>query len=349
MMPREKFINTINCRNYNIPVFCPAIYDYKVNFSNSQSHLFGQDKDEFIEAVKNEIYELNSEVITCGYDIYNIEAEALGSNIIRDRESIFPEVANPILYCLEDINNLPLFTELKGRMPLYIDITETLRDQFNEEVYIRGAVSGPFSLAGCLYNREKLILDAIMDPIGVTNLLEYCTEVIITYITGYLDKNLDIVVFDSLASPPLISPEIYRDLIFPFHKYIFDFMLDRGVKIRPLIMGGNTLSILEFLCKTGANQLLLDYNIPLVDVKSILDKYNLAFRVNIDPDLVSGNSQEQIANHLRQIAEVVGHNPNLLIGTGILMRNVPLRNIRFIRDFIENEYQSILNESTNFK
>jgi len=349
MIPREKFINTINCRNYYIPIFCPAIYDYKVNFSNSQSHIFGQDKDEFIEAVKNEIYELNSEVITCGYDIYNIEAEALGSNIIRDRESVFPDVANPILHRLEDINNLPLFTELKGRMPLYIDITETLRDQFKEEVYIRSAVSGPFSLAGRLYDKEKLILCTILDPQGVSKLLEYCTEVIITYITGYLEKNLDVVVFDSLASPPLISPEIYRDLIFPFHKYIFDFMIGRGVEIRPLIMGGNTLSILEFLSKTGANQLLLDYNIPLADVKTVLNKYNLAFRLNIDPDLVSRNNQEQIANHLRQIVDVVGHNPNLLIGTGILMRNVPLRNIQFIRDFIGNEYQAIMNESANFK
>jgi len=349
MTPREKFINTINCSNYDIPVFCPAIYDYKVNFANSEAHLFGQDKDELIKAVKNEMNALSSEVITCGYDIYNVEAEALGSNIIRDRENIFPEVSQPLIHQLGDINQLPILDELKGRMPMFIEVTETLRDQFKEEVYVRGAVSGPFSLAGRIYDKEKLILDSILNPDKVIELLKYCTEVIITYLKGFLDKKLDVVIFDSLASPPLISPEIYRDLIFPFHKYIFDFMLDRGVEIRPLIMGGNTLSILEFLCKTGANQLLLDYNIPLADVKTVLNKYNLAFRVNIDPDLVSRNNQEQIANHLRQIVDVVGHKPNLLIGTGILMRNVPLRNIQFIRNFIDNEYQTILNVSANFK
>lgn len=341
MSPRKKFINTINCSNYDIPVFCPAIYDYKVNFSNAQVHEFGQDKDEFINAVKKEIRALNSEIVTCGYDIYNVEAEALGSKIMRDKANIFPEVLKPLIYHLDDICKLPVFTELKGRMPLYIDITKTLKDQFKDEVYFRGAVSGPFSLAGRIYDKEKLILDTILNPQGVTRLLEYCTEVILTYIRGYLEKKLDVVVFDSLASPPLVSPEIYRDLIFPFHKIIYNFLKNEGVEIRPLIMGGNTLPILEFLSGTGANQLLLDYNIPLGEMEKVIKKYKLAFRINIDPDLIARSNLVQLGNHLRKVNEIIGHKTNLLIGTGILMKDVPLENIQYIRDFLNREYKTV--------
>ena len=349
MTPREKFINTIRCSNYDIPVFCPAIYDYKVNFSNSEIHIFGQDKDEFISAVKKEIDALRSEVTTCGYDIYNVEAEALGSDIARDIENIFPEVTRPLISQLEDVRELPVLEEPRGRMPLFIEVTETLRDQYKEEVYIRGAVSGPFSLAGRIYDKESLLLDSILNPQGVIELLDYCTKVIITYLKGFFDKKLDVVLFDSLASPPLVSPEIYRNIIFPFHKNIFDFMLNNGVEIRPLIMGGNTCSIMDYLYNTGANQLLLDHNIPFEDVEQVLGNYDIAFRVNIDPDLLSGSNQVEIVDYLQKMIDVVGFKPNLLIGTGILMRNVPLENIQFTKEFLKVAYQNILNENVKFR
>ena len=101
---KEKFLHTIDCENFDIPIFCPAIYDYKVNFSNNTINLFGQNADEFEDALEEESNLLNSEVITCGYDIYNIEAEAIGANVERGKENIFPEVTYPILSNLNEIH-----------------------------------------------------------------------------------------------------------------------------------------------------------------------------------------------------------------------------------------------------
>ena len=344
MNPREKFLNTIKNRNYDIPIFCPAIYDYKATFSNSPLSLFGQDESEFIDAVDKEIEVLNSEVVTCGYDIYNIEAEAIGSIVSRNKQNIFPEIIHPLINDLDEINKLPKLKKCGGRMPLFIRATKHLSKKYQNTVYIRGATSGPFSLAGKIYDKEKLIVDCILNPKAIYKLLEYCTEIILKYISGFLDEGEDVIIFDSLASPPLISNDIYNKMIFPFHQRIFDFMKKRGAQIRPLIIGGNTLPILDNLTKTGANQLLLDFVIPLKEILTVLERYDLAFRININPFLVANDDHNLIAEKLKTIMNVLGHRPNLLIGTGILSVNTPIENIQLIRNLITEHYRRTLNK-----
>lgn len=338
MNAKDKFLKTIEGKNRDIPIFNPAIYDYKVNFSNTSLNVFGQSESELIEAIEEEIDSLQSEVVTCGYDIYNIEAEALGAKIVRKNEDIFPEIMDPLINNLNDIDNLPVLKEPAGRMPLFIRATTKLSKKYLDRVYIRGAVSGPFSLAGRLYSNDQLIVDCMLNPQGVYQLLEYCTDIIIAHLRGYIDKNQDVVIFDSLSSPPLISPEIYRDLILPFHQRIFEFLKANGVLIRPLIMGGNTLPIMDNLTKTGANQYLLDYIIPLKDMKSVLDQYSFGFRINLDPALVAQNNKNHIVDQMELMLKFFGHQPNFIIGTGILLKNTPLENIQFIREFIVNYY-----------
>jgi len=332
--PKDKFSSTIKGENLNNPLFCPAIYDYKVNFSDIPLHLFGQTEDELVDAVEKEIQSLNTEVVTCGYDIYNIEAEALGATVDREKKDFFPDISKALIGNLDEMDKLPVLKRAGGRMPVFINATKELSRRFRDQVYIRGAVSGPFSLAGTLYRNDQLILDCMMDPQGVYKLLDYCTDVILTYIRGFIEEGQDVVVFDSLASPPLISPEIYTDLIFPFHQKIFEFLEKEGVQNRPLIMGGNTLPVMDQLTKTGANQLLLDYSIPMKDMGSVLDRYHMAFRINIDPGLVACKDQNKIADQLKRIIGYLGHRSNLLIGTGILSTETPLENIQFIREFI---------------
>jgi len=340
--PREKFLNTIHGKNYGTPVFCPAVYDYKVNFAHSPPQLFGQDEPEFVDAVEKEIRALDSEVVTCGYDIYNIEAESVGSVVDRNKMDMLPEITHPLIKHLDDIHLLPTLKEPVGRMVLFIQATKYLSHKFHNKVYVRGAASGPFSMAGKIYGNEKLILECMINPEGVCQLLEYCTDIIITYIKGYVDVGQDVVIFDSLASPPLISSAIYDDLIFPFHQKIYQFMIKRGIQIRPLIIGGNTLPIMEKLTATGANQLLLDFVIPIKDMLPVLERHDLAFRINLNPYDVAHNNPHILMGKMDELFKTISHSPNILVGTGILSKDTPIGNIRLIRDRISAHYQKIL-------
>jgi len=71
----------------------------------------------------------------------------------------------------------------------------------------------------------------------------------------------------------MLSPAIYEEIVLPFHQELFRFLEERGVAHRPLVAGGNLLPLLPELVKCGANQFLLDYQLPLEKVKTVLQEY----------------------------------------------------------------------------
>jgi hypothetical protein len=89
--------------------------------------------------------------------------------------------------------------------------------------------------------------------------------------------------------------------------------------------------------------LLLDYIIPLSQMKEVIESTNLAFRINIDPGLVATANQDEMTEYLRRMLDVIGHQPNLLIGTGILSPDTPVESILFIKRFITDYYRDLFN------
>ncbi len=59
-------------------------YDYKSSLVNVPSHLFAQTVGEIYGALSQEVASLDAEALTAAYDIYNIEAEALGGIVARN-------------------------------------------------------------------------------------------------------------------------------------------------------------------------------------------------------------------------------------------------------------------------
>ncbi len=126
MNPKEKFSTTIRGENPDVPLFCPAIYDYKVNFSNIPLNLFGQTEGELVDAIDKEIQFLKAEVVTCGYDIYNIEAEALGAKVNREEKDFFPDISKALISNLGEMDKLPVLNKTSGRMPVFINAAKEL-------------------------------------------------------------------------------------------------------------------------------------------------------------------------------------------------------------------------------
>jgi len=335
---KERLIQTIELQNNEVPVFCPAIYDLKPRFCNVPPHLFGQNKKEIVKAIENEIKIFDADIITCAYDIYNIEAEAVGCNIKRQKSIVMPEIETPLIFSLSEVDNLEPITHPRGRMEIFIEAAKTINERYGDKIWVRGGVVGPFSMAGGIYPKDKLLINTIMNPEGIKKLLQYCTYCIKIYIKGFLDNGIDVVIFDSLISPPMLSPKIYESLVFPFHVEIFTFITANGSKLRPFIVGGNTLSIMETLTKTGANQFLIDYNVPLGEGKNILEKYNFAFRLSLPPSLISDNKPNIIAEEVKKIFATIGHHNNLIIGSGILPLHTPFENVLKVKEIIHEFY-----------
>jgi uroporphyrinogen decarboxylase len=337
--PKQRLENLIHNRAIDRPPFFPALYDYKAALAKKPSHLFGTNADELIGALKREAADLSAEMLTVAYDIYNIEAEALGGKIRRDPGIVMPEMEAPILSAFDALERLQEIKAPAGRMDLFIKAAAALQQETGDTVPVRGGISGPFSMASKIYPREQLLMDTVMNPDGVRDLLAFCTRVIKVYARGFIDAGTGVVVFDSFIAPPMLSPAIYEELILPFHQDLFSFLKENNVIHRPLIAGGDISPLLPALTRTGANQLLLDYNIPVEKTRELMQEYNrMLFRVNLSPSLVADGRPEEITNETNRVLSELKDRKNLIMGTGILPQNTPEENILQVKETIVDFY-----------
>jgi len=96
MTPLLRLQNLLSGKPVDRPPFFPALYDYKAGLAGVPPHLFGQKEDEIIRALSVEAEELRAEALTCAYDIYNVEAEALGAKVLRRQGLPMPEIEKPL-------------------------------------------------------------------------------------------------------------------------------------------------------------------------------------------------------------------------------------------------------------
>jgi len=328
MTPKSRLENILAGKPVDRPPFFPAIYDYKSTLAKVPPHLFGQNDRELFFALRQEVEALHAEILTCAYDIYNVEAEAIGGQVTRDASLLLPEMRDPVITSLDQVKTLGALTAPAGRMGVYIAAAKEAVKKFGAAVPVRGGVSGPFSMASKIYPREELLMATVTDPEGVIALLRACTDTIKVYIEGFLNAGAGVAVFDSFIVPPMLSPALYEELVLPFHKEIFTLLAERGVALRTLIAGGNTLPLLPHLAKCGANQLILDYNIPLEKMKEAIRAFpEILFRISLPPALISESMPERIRDAVSVLLFELKDIPRFMLGTGILPPHTPLTNL----------------------
>jgi uroporphyrinogen-III decarboxylase len=101
-------------------------------------------------------------------------------------------------------------------------------DRWGSTIPIRGAISGPFSMASKLIAHDDLIMGCIINPDGIKELLSLCTQTAILYANAFLSAGAQVIVFDSFVVPPMLSPELYSEIVLPFHKELFGFLKQNG-------------------------------------------------------------------------------------------------------------------------
>ena len=319
MTPAERLENLLNGNPVDRPPFMPAIYDLKPSFLKMPPYTFGQNKQDIIDALLYEADQLQADSLTAAYDIYNIEAEAVGASVLRDPKMPMPEIAGPILSSMEELDELEAIDATAGRMEIFIQAALHVLQRYGSNIPVRGGVSGPFTMATRIYPKDTLLLDTVMDPVKIFPLLRFCTDTIKIYAKALAETGAGVVVFDSFVSPPMLSPEIYRDLVLPFHREIFQFLESLGVNQRTLIIGGNTLPIISDVVSTGATQFLLDFSIPLEAARDCLQEYpDRVFRVNLPPSAFRAQYAGDLKDVVNRTLQSLKDCQNLIMGTGIL-------------------------------
>ncbi len=165
------------------------------------------------------------------------------------------------------------------RMTDRLAAIRTLHAAVGSEVPVMGWVEGALAEAADLRGVGNLMMDLVMNPGWVKELLERCVEVGIAFARAQVEAGAHIIgLGDAIASQ--ISPEMYREFALPYEQRIFDAVRQLGGVSR-LHICGNTTHLLGDMARSGAEIIDIDW---MVDMRRAVGHVDGAVVCgNIDP------------------------------------------------------------------
>jgi len=303
-------------------IFSPTVLEHAANLIGKTPSEVAQNMELLVKShVK--AYKMYQHIITVGMDIYNVEAEALGCTVRFYNDSSIPGIINRP----KVVPNMN-FSKEKGRIKLLLNAAAKIKAETDGIVNV--GICGPFSILVELLGFEVAIERFFDEDDKLHILLENLLEFQKDYCKEISDLGLGATVFESWASPPLISPHIYRTYALPYEKLLFLHMKELGFTASPLVIGGDTRSIVDDILESGTTVLVSDYNTPLdLYVKKARNR-NITVRANIDPKQILNGDWEQITKRLNEIKAV--EYSKIIVGSGVVPYDTPPENLLKVRD-----------------
>jgi uroporphyrinogen decarboxylase len=285
-----------------------------------------------------ELETYDPDMLVAGIDVYNVEAEALGCNVVYFDDSIdVPAIAEAVLKSPDDLKRLAVpDPERDGRMPLFLEAAAAVQRRVGRELIVRGALTGPFSMAAALAGTDSFLMAAVEDPAFAARAMEFTSQVTVAFGKAFIAVGVEPIVFDSWATPQMCSPRVFRELVAPLYRdYVIPEFRAAGARFVPLIIGGKTDAVIDDLIATDADQLLAD---APANRKLFLEKCTRAkkpFRANVRAQLVHSGPLEEIRGQALEILRDCGGYAGFLFGCGIVAYDCPPEHVRVMRDLLE--------------
>lgn len=202
---------------------------------------------------------------------------------------------------------------------IWLEATRILVRHFSDEVCIRGNCDQcPFDLAALMLGMDEWMM-ALTDPSQhqrIHRLLEYSTQVTNQFLSLMAATGAHMLSNgDSLASPDLVSPAIYRTFALPYERRVAAHAAELGLPY-VLHICGKTDRILEYMVSTGAQGLELDYK---TDVRLARAKLGgrTVFLGNIDPSgVLALGTPKLVVEKTRELLDVFRGEPRFVLNAG---------------------------------
>jgi uroporphyrinogen decarboxylase len=301
--------------------FVPAIYEHKAALIGKSPSQVCRNADLLHESLLRELEVYDADMLVLGIDVYNVEAESLGCKVVYfDDSNDCPGIVEPIVDGPTALARLGVpDPERDGRMPVYLDVAQRLAREIGDSMILRGAVTGPYSMAAELIGAEKFVLLTVEDPDFAREVIEFCARVTVEFGKAFLHRGVQPILFDSRATPTLASPRVVKSLVLPVYRdFVIPELKAAGARFLPLIIGGSTTSVIDDLLATGATQFLADHssNLALWCEKALAA--GVPVRANIDALLVNRGPINAIRRQAIEILKRFHRHPGFLLGCGVM-------------------------------
>lgn len=234
-----------------------------------------------------------------------VEAEAIGCeiNVYAHLEDIlYPTIKKKVIHAEDGMDiTIPAGLENRGRIPLVCEAIRLMKKDIGNNVAVGSYVLGPFTLAGQIMELNDLLKLSFKKPDKVGKLLDTLAGAITTVAREYERAGVDyITVREMGATSDVLSPRVFKTLILPYLKIIFEKLTVPSV----LHICGKTTDIVPFMAESGARAISIDQKNDVAESRKKLgkdarifgnyDPYNVL--VAGTPELVRGTIRECINN-----------------------------------------------------
>jgi [methyl-Co(III) methanol-specific corrinoid protein]:coenzyme M methyltransferase len=323
MRLKERFLNQLNGKEVDaIPLGCTTTYgviDFmkKCGFERPLADIDPEAMTEL--AYAGHQYGGFEWVKAMGWDITAL-SEALGCELGEptiDRQ--FYIKTNPFAKSLQSLT-FPADFLNRGRFPAYQKHWKLLKKKTGDALVIFGETEGAFTCAANLVGAEQLIKWCLKNPDAALRVFEITKRAAITAANFAFDNGADYFVFaEPTSGPDLLGPLLYEKYVLPLEREIVSEVSGPVV----LHVCGNTDSIVELMCRTGAAGISIEEKANLKRAVEIAHAKGVKVFGNVATATLGSSPEE---SYKESIAALENGTDFLSPGCGI-SPNSPLENI----------------------
>ncbi len=310
--------------------FVPSIYEHGAAVIGVAPSQASMDADLMARAAVDSFLIYGHDLITVGIDIYNIEAEAFGCPVKRFSDSSIPAIEGHPLGETETLDVSALMIPEEGaagnRLGLIIDASRKVMQEVGEDTVVYACMGGPFSQAVELRGFDRFIMDIYKTPFAVRELLEKTTELSISHACRLSTVGVGVNIYESWATLPLISPDIFRDFVVPYERRIIRAVKEKFSTPAPaVIMGGDTSVLIDFFIEIDTSLVVADYMTDFAFMKKKIEAAGteMVIRGCLDPKQIERGDWAGLAGPIKALAQKSRGMNNYVWGCGCVPIDTP--------------------------
>ncbi len=212
-----------------------------------------------------------------------IEAEALGAVINtypHSEDLLYPTIKEKVINNEDEMElSVPEDLVERGRIPLMHEAISIAKKEAGDDIPVGSYVLGPFTLAGQIMELNDLLKLSFKKADKVGKLLEIMSGVIVKVARVYEKAGIDFITVREMgATSDVLSPRVFKNLILPHLKSIFE-----KINVPSVIhICGKTNDIVVPMMESGARAISVDQKNDVVETRKKLGNDALVFG-NYDP------------------------------------------------------------------
>ena len=147
------------------------------------------------------------------------EAAAFGCELDWGKKDKMPDVKGALYHIPGDIKIPKNFLDHIA-IKTVLNALKILKSKYNNEVALIGKVMGPWTLAYHLFGVQKFLMDTILAPNMVNEILDRLKEVTVKFANAQFEAGADIVTVADHATGDLVSAKCYTKFLKSIHQEI---------------------------------------------------------------------------------------------------------------------------------